>query len=117
MDAHQQSVVNRLKTARGHVSGIISIIENDAYCPDAMKQLAAVQGLLEGASRIMLRRHLETCVATAMREGRTAEIIDELMETLKFDHHVFRPAAVPGADGIDAATAAGAVAGLPGVPS
>jgi DNA-binding FrmR family transcriptional regulator len=37
-----------------------------------MKQLAAVQGLLEGASRVMLRRHLETCVATAMREGRTA---------------------------------------------
>ena len=59
----------------------------------------------------MLRRHLETCVATAMREGRTAEIVEELMETLKFDHHVFRPAAVPGGDG------AGDVAGLPGVPS
>src|SRR5690348_6976245 len=78
MDAHQQSVVNRLKTARGHVSGIISIVENDGYCPDVMKQLAAVQGLLEGASRIMLRRHLETCVAKAMQEGRTAEIVDEL---------------------------------------
>ena len=37
-----------------------------------------------------------------MREGRTAEIVEELMETLKFDHHVFRPAAVPGADAIDA---------------
>ena len=111
MDAHQRSVVNRLKTARGHVSGIISIIENDAYCPDVMKQLAAVQGLLEGASRIMLRRHLESCVATAMREGRTAEIVEELMETLKFDRHVFRPAAVPGAGAIDA------VPELPGVPT
>jgi hypothetical protein len=38
----------------------------------------------------MLRRHLETCVAKAMREGRTAEIVDELMETLKFDKQVFR---------------------------
>ena len=108
MDTHQQSVVNRLKTARGHIGGIISIVENDAYCPDVMKQLAAVQGQLEAASRIMLRRHLETCVAKAMQEGRTAEIVDELMETLKFDHHVFRPAAVPGADAIDA------VPGLPG---
>lgn len=35
-----------------------------------MKQLSAVQGLMEGASRIMLRRHLETCVAKAMAEGR-----------------------------------------------
>ncbi len=92
MDTHQRSVVNRLKTARGHVSGIISIIEDDGYCPDVMKQLSAVQGLLEGASRIMLRRHLETCVAKAMQEGRTGEIVDELMETLKFDKQVFRPA-------------------------
>jgi DNA-binding FrmR family transcriptional regulator len=92
VDTHQRSVVNRLKTARGHIGGIISIIEGDAYCPDVMKQLSAVQGLLEGASRIMLRRHLETCVAKAMQEGRTAEIVDELMETLKFDKQVFRPA-------------------------
>ncbi|HEY6424735.1 MAG TPA: metal-sensitive transcriptional regulator [Pseudonocardiaceae bacterium] len=95
MDSYQQSVVNRLKTARGHVNGIITIIERDAYCPDVMKQLSAVQGLLEGASRIMLRRHLETCVAEAMQEGRTAEIVDELMETLKFDKHVFRPPQTP----------------------
>lgn len=95
MDEQQRAVVNRLKTARGHVNGIITIVENDAYCPDVMKQLSAVQGLLEGASRLMLRRHLETCVAKAMQEGRTTEIVDELMETLKFDKHVFRPPPVP----------------------
>jgi DNA-binding FrmR family transcriptional regulator len=89
VDADQRAVVNRLKTARGHINGIISIVEDDAYCPDVMKQLSAVQGLLEGASRVMLRRHLRTCVAEAMREGRTAEIVDELMETLKFDKRVF----------------------------
>lgn len=92
MDGHQRSVINRLKTARGHISGIISLVETEAYCPDVMKQLSAVQGLVEGASRQMLRRHLETCVAKAMQEGRTAEIVDELMETLKFDKLVFRPA-------------------------
>ncbi|MDQ2707074.1 MAG: metal-sensitive transcriptional regulator [Actinomycetota bacterium] len=90
MDSHQRAVVNRLKTARGHINGILAIVEDDAYCPDVMKQLSAVQGLLEGASRVMLRRHLETCVAKAMQEGRIAEIVDELMETLKFDKQVFR---------------------------
>ncbi len=90
MDSHQRAVVNRLKTARGQINGIVSIVERDAYCPDVMKQLSAVQGLLESASRIMLRRHLETCVAKAMQEGRTTEIVDELMATLKFDKHVFR---------------------------
>ena len=101
MDALQRSVVNRLKTARGQVGGIIAIVEADAYCPDVMKQLSAVQGLLEGASRIMLRRHLETCVAKAMQQGRTGEIVDELMETLKFDKHVFRPPQTPEHEGWD----------------
>ncbi len=84
-------MINRLKTAQGQITGIVSIIEADAYCPDVMKQMSTVQGLLGGTSRIMLRRHLQTCVAKAMQEGRTAEIVDELMETLKFDKHVFRP--------------------------
>jgi len=43
----------------------------------------------------MLRRHLETCVTKAMTEGRTAESVDELMETLKFDKHVLRPPQIP----------------------
>jgi CsoR family transcriptional regulator, copper-sensing transcriptional repressor len=86
--------VNRLKTAQGHLNGVIAMVEGGAYCADVMKQLSAVQGLLEGASRVVLRRHLETCVATAMREGRTEEIVEELMETLKFDRHVFRPTQV-----------------------
>ena len=52
---------------------------------------------------MMLRRHLETCVAKAMQEGRTAEIVDELMETLKFDKQVFRTPPQPVADELLAA--------------
>lgn len=92
---HQRSVLTRLKTARGHLDGIVRMVEQDAYCPDVMKQLAAVQGLLEGASRTMLRNHLETCVAQAVREGRTEEVVDELMETLKFDKQALRPTLAP----------------------
>ena len=92
MDAYEQAVTNRLKTARGHLGGVLAMVESGSYCPDVMKQLSAVQGLLEGTSRMLLRHHLETCVARAMREGRTEAIVDELMETLKFDKHVLRPA-------------------------
>ena len=82
---NQRSVLNRLKTARGHLDGIIRMVEEDAYCPEVMKQLSAVQGSLERASRIVLRNHLETCVAAAMVAGRTDEIVDELMEALRYD--------------------------------
>jgi CsoR family transcriptional regulator, copper-sensing transcriptional repressor len=92
----QRAVLNRLKTARGHLDGVVRMVEADAYCPDVMKQLSAVQGMLEATSRLVLREHLETCVATAMQEGRTAEIVDELMETLKYDKRVLRPTPTEG---------------------
>ncbi len=82
---HRTSVLNRLKTARGHLDGVVRMVEDGAYCPDVMKQLSAVQGSLERASRLVLRNHLETCVAAAMQAGRTGEIVDELMEALRYD--------------------------------
>ena len=83
---HQRSVLNRLKTARGHLDAVLRMVEEGTYCPEVMKQLSAVQGSLERASRVMLRNHLETCVAAAMVAGRTDEIVDELMEALRYDH-------------------------------
>jgi DNA-binding FrmR family transcriptional regulator len=82
---HKSAVLNRLKTARGHLDAVVRMVDEETYCPDVMKQLSAVQGSLERASRLMLRNHLETCVAEAMRAGRTEEIVDELMEALRFD--------------------------------
>lgn len=90
MDYHRD-VINRLKTARGHLEGIARMVENDEWCPDIMKQLAAVQGMLEATSREVFRHHLETHVADAIRDGRGEEIVDELMETLKYDKRVLRP--------------------------
>jgi len=84
-EQYQRSVVNRLRTARGHLDAVLRMVEEDAYCPDVMKQLSAIQGQLERASRIVLRNHLETCVAAAMVAGRTGEIVDELMEAMRFD--------------------------------
>lgn len=88
---HEAAVVGRVRTARGQLDGVLRMVDAGAYCPDLMKQLAAVQGLLEAANRAVLRNHLETCVADAIRAGRTEEIIAELMETLKYDKHSLRP--------------------------
>ena len=84
-EPHKRQIVNRLKTARGHLDAVLRMVEDEAYCPEVMKQLSAVQGSLERASRLVLRNHLETCVAEAMRQGRTTEIVDELMEALRYD--------------------------------
>jgi CsoR family transcriptional regulator, copper-sensing transcriptional repressor len=90
-------VVNRLKTARGHLDGILKMVTAEAYCPDVMKQIAAVQGVLEATTRLVLRKHLETCIADGVQAGRTDELINELMEALKFDRSLKHPTVHPAA--------------------
>ncbi len=99
---HRTAVLNRLKTARGHLDAVVRMVEDESYCPEVMKQLSAVQGSLERANRIVLRNHLETCVAAAMAAGRTDEIVDELMEALRYD----KISMGPGAE-VDAVTEVG----------
>lgn len=89
---HKEAAVRRLRTSIGHLQAVLRMVEDDAYCPEIMKQLSAVQGSLERVNRVVLRNHLETCVADAMREGRVEEIVDELMTALKFDPTVTGPA-------------------------
>jgi len=91
---HQEAALNRLKTVRGHLEGVIGMVENERYCPDIMKQVSAVQGSLERVNRILLQNHLETCVSEAVSEGRTAAIVDELMETMKYTAAVTGPIAM-----------------------
>ena len=88
---HREAAERRLRTAIGHLQGVLRMVESDAYCPEIMKQLSAVQGSLEKVNRIVLRNHLETCVATAMREGKDEEIVEELMTALKFDPTITGP--------------------------
>jgi len=68
------------------------MVESDRYCPDVMKQVSALQGSLERVNRIVLQNHLETCVADAVRQNRAAQIVDELMETMKYTASVTGPA-------------------------
>lgn len=88
---HKKSALNRLKTVRGHIDSVIAMVEDERYCPDVMKQVSALQGSLEGVNRVLLQNHLETCVQHAVHEGRTAQIVDELMETMKYTAAVTGP--------------------------
>ncbi len=81
---HKQSATNRLKTIRGHLDAVMRMVDEERYCPDIMKQVSAVQGSLEAVNRILLQNHVETCVLRAVEEGRSEQIVDELMETLRY---------------------------------
>jgi DNA-binding FrmR family transcriptional regulator len=90
-ESHRASALNRLRTVRGHLDAVIGMVEDDRYCPEVMKQVSALQASLEKVNRVVLQSHLETCVTDAIRQGRSDEMIDELMETLKYTPVVTGP--------------------------
>lgn len=85
ISAKKRETLNRLKTVRGHLDGVIRMLEEDPYCVDVMKQVSAAQSSLERANRVLLRNHLETCFSRAVLEGRGEQAIDELSDAVKFD--------------------------------
>jgi CsoR family transcriptional regulator, copper-sensing transcriptional repressor len=88
---HKTSALNRLKTVRGHLDAVIAMVDDERYCPDIMKQVSALQGSLEKVNRVLLQNHVETCVMHAVEEGRSGQIVDELMETLRYTPAVTGP--------------------------
>lgn len=75
----------RLKSVKGHVEGVLRMLEDpDVYCVDVLKQMSAVQGALRKVSETVLRAHVRDHVATAALRGDTEQIVDELMEALKY---------------------------------
>ena len=82
-EGHQAQIVNRLKSIEGHVRGIQRMVEEDAYCIDIINQILAVQRALEKVNSLILKRHLQTCVTTAIQGDNPAErqrVIDEILQ-------------------------------------
>jgi DNA-binding FrmR family transcriptional regulator len=101
LTAKKHAALNRLKTVRGHLDGIIRMLESDAYCVDVMKQISAVQSSLERANRVMLHNHLETCFSSAVLDGRGQSAIDELIDAVKFTPALTGPHAQLGGAAVD----------------
>lgn len=82
-DTTKGKVRGRLRRIEGQVQGLQRMVEADAYCVDILLQVSAVQGALEQVQKLLLGRHIESCVAEAMRSGGKADRqqkIDELLE-------------------------------------
>ncbi len=82
-EGHRVQIVNRLKSIEGHVRGIQRMVEEDAYCIDIINQILAVQRALEKVNSLILKRHLQTCVTTAIQGDDPAErqrVIDEILQ-------------------------------------
>lgn len=81
-EREKHDLMNRLKRIEGQVRGIERMLDEDAYCPDILRQASAVNSALNSFCTVLLSSHLKTCVWEDIRAGRE-DTVDELMETLK----------------------------------
>ena len=81
-EEEKKKLMNRLKRIEGQVRGVEGMLENDAYCPDILIQVSAINSALNSFNKVLLSEHLRTCVVDDIRSGRE-DTIDELTETLK----------------------------------
>ena len=77
-----KSLINRLSRIEGQVRGIRGMIENDAYCPDILIQVSAINAALNAFNKELLANHIKSCVFNDIKNGKE-ETVDELVLTLQ----------------------------------
>ena len=77
-----KDLIHRLNRIEGQIRGIRNMVEQDAYCPDILIQVAAANAALNSFNKVLLGNHLRTCVTNDIREGHD-ETIDELLKVLQ----------------------------------
>ena len=77
-----KDLMNRLRRIEGQVRGVQKMLEDDAYCPDILVQVSAINCALNSFSKTLLASHIKGCVAEDIREGKD-QTIDELVEVLQ----------------------------------
>ncbi len=81
-DKEFKDLMNRLKRIEGQVKGVQRMLEDNAYCPDIMVQVSAINSALNSFNKVLLAEHLKTCVVDDIKAGRE-ETIQELTDTLQ----------------------------------
>lgn len=72
---------NRMNRIEGQVRGVKGMIEKHAYCDDVLNQIASIQSALNGVSKLLLEKHMRSCVLERIQDG-DEEVIDELLKTM-----------------------------------
>lgn len=70
-----KAVMNRLARAIGHLESVKRMVEEGRDCSEVLIQLAAVRSALNNTAKIILKDHIEHCIAGAVaNEGELKEL-------------------------------------------
>jgi DNA-binding FrmR family transcriptional regulator len=79
----KQRALARLRRIEGQIQGVQRMVDEDKYCVDIMLQISAIQGALDQVSKILMARHIESCVLDSVKAGtqkKRARKVEELIQ-------------------------------------
>ncbi|KLU66196.1 MULTISPECIES: metal-sensitive transcriptional regulator [Desulfosporosinus] len=78
-----KKIITRLKTVRGHISGVERMIEEDKPCEDILLQLVAIRSAVQKVSVIVAQHYANSCLVEALDKGENRqEVLSKAIETL-----------------------------------
>jgi DNA-binding FrmR family transcriptional regulator len=83
---HRKQIVNRLARIEGHLRATKEMTASGRDCSEILLQIAAVQKALDGAAKLLLKDHLESCVVDAIQNGNQEQVLADLNKAL--DHYI-----------------------------
>ena len=80
-EKNKKSLLIWLNKIEGQIRGVKKMVEDDIYCDDVLNQISSIKSALNGLSKALLERHLNTCVIEKIKNDDT-QVIAELLTTL-----------------------------------
>ncbi len=62
MDSSKQSILNRLKTIKGHIAGIEKMVEEDKPCSEVLMQISAVKSSVHKVGMAAIEQNALHCL-------------------------------------------------------
>ena len=76
-----QQLIARMNRIEGQMRGIKGMIERQVYCDDVLNQISPAQSALNGVSKLLLEKHMKSCVRERLETGDT-QVVDEVLKTV-----------------------------------
>ena len=75
-----KAVVNRLARAIGHLESVKRMVEEGRDCSEVLVQLAAVRSALNNTAKIILKDHIEHCIAGAANDSAELQELNDAID-------------------------------------
>lgn len=77
-----KKMIHRLNRIEGQVRGVKRMVEEEAYCPDILVQVSAINAALNSFNKVLLEEHIRTCVSEDIKAGKEGTV-EELLHVLQ----------------------------------